>query len=113
MPGGRRIITCPEDGSLRLWGDLNSGAQIGNGWQDEEDKETTFTIENAVSKLQHRYERKQRWEGEVVGCQNGANEQGTLIGCRQYAAVQMVDEWSADPTTGLQGCEMSRAEKPS
>ncbi|KAG2343323.1 WD40 repeat-like protein [Suillus weaverae] len=34
LPGGRRIITCSWDGSLRLW-DLESGAQIGEDWRDE------------------------------------------------------------------------------
>lgn len=33
LPGGRRIITCSDDGSLRLW-DLESGAQIGGAWRD-------------------------------------------------------------------------------
>ena len=34
LPGGRRIITCSHDGSLRLW-DLESGVQIGNDWRDD------------------------------------------------------------------------------
>ncbi|KAG2748760.1 WD40 repeat-like protein [Suillus brevipes Sb2] len=34
LPGGRRIITCSLDGSLRLW-DLKSGTQIGEDWRDE------------------------------------------------------------------------------
>ncbi|KAG2060531.1 WD40 repeat-like protein [Suillus hirtellus] len=38
LPGGRRIMTCSWDGSLRLW-DLESGAQIGEDWRDEEDEE--------------------------------------------------------------------------
>jgi len=33
LPGGRHIITCSSDGSLRLW-DLESGVQIGNDWRD-------------------------------------------------------------------------------
>jgi len=33
LPGGRHIITCSDDGSLRLW-DLESGVQIGNDWRD-------------------------------------------------------------------------------
>jgi len=37
LPGGRRIITCSLDGSLRLW-DLESGVQIGNDWRDCENK---------------------------------------------------------------------------
>jgi WD40 repeat protein len=37
LPGGKRIITCSADGSLRLW-DLESGAQIGGEWRDEGDK---------------------------------------------------------------------------
>jgi len=36
LPGGRHIITCPSDGSLRLW-DLKSGTQIGEDWQHEDD----------------------------------------------------------------------------
>ncbi|KAG2125778.1 quinon protein alcohol dehydrogenase-like superfamily [Suillus clintonianus] len=34
----RRIITCSDDGSLRLW-DLESGAQIGEDWRDEDVQE--------------------------------------------------------------------------
>ena len=34
LPGGRRMITCSDDGSLRLW-DLESGVQIGNDWRDD------------------------------------------------------------------------------
>jgi WD40 repeat protein len=37
LPGGRRIITCSSDGSLRLW-DLESGTRIGKGWRDDEAK---------------------------------------------------------------------------
>ena len=33
LPGGRRIITCSDDGSLRLW-DPENGVQIGNDWRD-------------------------------------------------------------------------------
>jgi len=33
LPDGRRIITCSDDLSLRLW-DLESGVQIGNDWRD-------------------------------------------------------------------------------
>ena len=35
LPGRRRIITCSDDGSLRLW-NLESGVQIGNDWCDDE-----------------------------------------------------------------------------
>ncbi|KAG2337654.1 WD40 repeat-like protein [Suillus weaverae] len=38
LPDGRRIITRSGDGSLRLW-DLDGGAQIGEDWRDDEDKE--------------------------------------------------------------------------
>jgi len=34
LPDGRRIITCSNDGSLRLW-NLESGVQIGNDWRDD------------------------------------------------------------------------------
>ncbi|KAG2050531.1 WD40 repeat-like protein [Suillus hirtellus] len=33
LPGGQRIITCSEDGSLRVW-NLKSGKQIGEDWRD-------------------------------------------------------------------------------
>jgi WD40 repeat protein len=39
LPGRRRIITCSLDGSLRLW-DLESGAQIGEDWNDEEEEKS-------------------------------------------------------------------------
>ena len=35
---GRRIITCSTDRSLRVW-DLESGANIGDPWQDDWDEE--------------------------------------------------------------------------
>jgi WD40 repeat protein len=38
LHGGRQIITCSWDGSLRLW-DLESGMQIGEDWRDDEAKE--------------------------------------------------------------------------
>ncbi|KIK38588.1 hypothetical protein CY34DRAFT_809182 [Suillus luteus UH-Slu-Lm8-n1] len=37
LPGGKRIITCSMDDSLRLW-DLKSGAQVGEEWRDEGDE---------------------------------------------------------------------------
>jgi len=43
LPDGRRIITCSHDGSFRLW-ERESGAQIGNDWQDDEDDEGVCTI---------------------------------------------------------------------
>jgi WD40 repeat protein len=43
LPGGRRIITCSEDDSLRLW-DLESGAQIGEDWRDVGGKAGVITI---------------------------------------------------------------------
>jgi len=35
LPGGQWIMTCSNDGSLRIW-DLQSGKQIGNDWRDGE-----------------------------------------------------------------------------
>ncbi|KAG2338918.1 WD40 repeat-like protein [Suillus weaverae] len=43
LPGGRRIITCSGDSSLRLW-DLESGAQIGDEWRDEGDSAPVLTM---------------------------------------------------------------------
>ena len=33
LPDGRRIITCSDNGSLRLW-EIESGTQIGDDWRD-------------------------------------------------------------------------------
>jgi WD40 repeat protein len=33
LPGGQRIITCSEDGSLQVW-NLKTGKQIGEDWRD-------------------------------------------------------------------------------
>jgi WD40 repeat protein len=35
LPGGQRIITCSDDGSLRVW-NLESGKQMGEDWKDGE-----------------------------------------------------------------------------
>ncbi|KAG2048608.1 WD40 repeat-like protein [Suillus hirtellus] len=35
LPGGQRIITCSDDGSLRVW-NLKSRKQIGEDWRDGE-----------------------------------------------------------------------------
>ena len=43
LPGGQRVITCSNDGSLRLW-DLESGMQIGDDWRDQEDGVGVITI---------------------------------------------------------------------
>jgi WD40 repeat protein len=43
LPGGKRIITCSRDNSLRLW-DLEHGVQIGSEWRDEEDGEGVVTM---------------------------------------------------------------------
>ena len=43
LPGRKYIITCSQDGSLRLW-DLESGTQIGNDWRDEGSKAGVLTI---------------------------------------------------------------------
>ncbi|KIK33394.1 hypothetical protein CY34DRAFT_813645 [Suillus luteus UH-Slu-Lm8-n1] len=33
LPGGQRIITCSDDGSIRVW-NTKSGKQIGEDWRD-------------------------------------------------------------------------------
>src|ERR1700709_925030 len=35
LPGGQRMMTCSNDGSLRVW-DLQSEQQMGNDWRDGE-----------------------------------------------------------------------------
>ena len=37
LPGRQRIITCSDDGSLRLW-NCKNGLQIGKDWRDGENK---------------------------------------------------------------------------
>jgi WD40 repeat protein len=41
LPGRQRIMTCSEDGSLRVW-NLKSGKQIGDDWRDG--KSAAWTI---------------------------------------------------------------------
>ncbi|KAG2744016.1 WD40 repeat-like protein [Suillus brevipes Sb2] len=43
LPDGRRIMTYSLDGSLRLW-DLESGAQIGKDWRDENTRTDSWFI---------------------------------------------------------------------
>jgi WD40 repeat protein len=48
LHGGRRIITCSYDGSLRLW-DLESSTQIGDDWRDDGDKPGVLALALAPS----------------------------------------------------------------
>jgi len=48
LPDGRRIITCSQDGSLRLW-ERESGAQIGNDWKDDGDEDEAGVLTIALS----------------------------------------------------------------
>jgi WD40 repeat protein len=43
LPGGRRIVTCSFDGSLRLW-EIESGTQLGDDWRDDGDNAVVFNI---------------------------------------------------------------------
>jgi len=43
LPGGQRIMTCSDDGSLRVW-NLESGEQIGNDWRDGESGVFTMAL---------------------------------------------------------------------
>jgi WD40 repeat protein len=48
LPDRRHIVTCSDDGSLRLW-NLESGSQIGNDWRDEPENTEVKTRVNAIS----------------------------------------------------------------
>ncbi|KAG1721084.1 WD40-repeat-containing domain protein [Suillus lakei] len=43
LPGRQHMVTCSNDGSLRLW-DLESGGQIGEDWRDEGNKSGIITM---------------------------------------------------------------------
>ncbi|KAG2038632.1 WD40-repeat-containing domain protein [Suillus americanus] len=43
LPGGRHILTCSVDGSLRLW-DIESGTQMGEDWRDEENNTGVWSM---------------------------------------------------------------------
>jgi WD40 repeat protein len=43
VPGGRKIMTCSFDGSIRIW-DIESGTQIGDDWGDDNDRAEGYTI---------------------------------------------------------------------
>ncbi|KAG1866019.1 quinon protein alcohol dehydrogenase-like superfamily [Suillus subluteus] len=43
LPDGQRIITCSDDGSLRVW-NLKSGKQIGEDWRDGESEVWTIAL---------------------------------------------------------------------
>src|SRR5882757_3815403 len=43
LPDGRRIMTCSEDGSLRMW-NLKSGKQIGNDWRENKSGEQDIAL---------------------------------------------------------------------
>jgi WD40 repeat protein len=50
LPGRQRIMTCSDDGSLRVW-DLQSGTQIGNDWRDGESGVTTIALSPGGKKI--------------------------------------------------------------
>jgi len=43
VPGGRKIMTCSFDGSIRIW-DIESGTQIGDDWGEDKDRAEGYTI---------------------------------------------------------------------
>jgi WD40 repeat protein len=43
LPGGQRIITCSDDGSLRVWNTMN-GKQIGEDWRDGDSAVKTIAL---------------------------------------------------------------------
>ena len=43
LPGGKRMITCSGDGSLRVW-NSEDGSQIGNAWHDGESPMNTMAL---------------------------------------------------------------------
>ncbi|KIK48070.1 hypothetical protein CY34DRAFT_798701 [Suillus luteus UH-Slu-Lm8-n1] len=43
LPGGQRMVTCSEDGSLRVW-NVKSGMQIGDDWRDGESGVYTIAL---------------------------------------------------------------------
>jgi WD40 repeat protein len=43
LRGGRRIMTCSEDGSIRVW-NVESGKQIGEDWRDGGAKMITIAL---------------------------------------------------------------------
>ncbi|KAG1822674.1 uncharacterized protein BJ212DRAFT_820677 [Suillus subaureus] len=43
LPGRQRIMTCSEDGSLRVW-NLKTGKQIGDEWRDGESQVWTIAL---------------------------------------------------------------------
>jgi WD40 repeat protein len=48
LPDRQHIVTCSDDGSLRLW-NLESGSQIGDDWRDEPENTEVKTRVNAIS----------------------------------------------------------------
>ncbi|KAG2074041.1 hypothetical protein BDR04DRAFT_1093753 [Suillus decipiens] len=50
LPSGQHIITCSNDGSLRLR-DLERDAQIGNEWQDDRDEVAVRTMRLSLGRL--------------------------------------------------------------
>jgi WD40 repeat protein len=43
LPDGQRMVTCSEDGSLRVW-NIKSGKQIGDDWRDGESGVYTIAL---------------------------------------------------------------------
>ena len=60
LPGGQRIMTCSDDGSLRVW-NLKTGEQIGNSWRDGENEVFALALSLDGKKV-------------VCGCVDGAVE---------------------------------------
>jgi WD40 repeat protein len=48
LPDRQHIVTCSDDGSLRLW-NLKSGSQIGDDWRDEPENTEVKTRVNTIS----------------------------------------------------------------
>jgi WD40 repeat protein len=94
LPGGRRIISCSDDGSLRLW-DLESGAQIGNDWRDMGDETEVFMAalspNGNIIASGHSDGMVRLWD--VGGRGSSPNVSDTLVLCGHCAGMQTVTVW--------------------
>jgi len=93
-PDGQQIITCSDDGSLRVW-NLETGGQIGNDWRNGESEVDSISLNGKKLVSGGRDGAMKVWDmdtGKVITKWTGHSKNVTVV------------SWSRDGARIMSGC---------